>query len=263
MTSGHEQQYTAPPELELNLELEGEQASVPETEAAIERRRAVRPTRPKLPGFKGYIRRLTDSLINRLGSGWQSWTILTVTISGTIILLWWSLAFRTHHLDQNFDLIADLTERRNTFSKLLTKWSHEDLNQLRTRVSNAESRVFPDYEKLASWINSQAYAAEQLNLTMRYSMAAPQSSEIAQVAEIPIEIQITTKQAIQKQSYLRMLEFIKSIVDDQWHIEIVSAVMHGQGSNVNSLSSTFRIWVRDLQSPSATPGTQPDAEFTQ
>ena len=263
MTGIQNQQPVDTSELSLKLELEIEPEANPEPAYQDERRRTARPVRSKAGGYKGYIRKFTDSLVGKIGSGWQGWTVLSAIICGASMLLGWSLAYRTHHLDQNFELIAALTERRTVFSELLTKWSHEDLNKLRTRVSNAESRVFPGYEKLAAWLNSQAIAADQLGMDMRYTMQPPQPSQIAQVAEIPIEIQITTKELNHGQSYLSMLEFIKSVVDDQWHIDIASALMNGQGNGAGNLTSTIRVWVRDLQLPVALSDTDINEKFTQ
>ncbi len=263
MISTQNQLPHKPSEPEMTLELEVELEPSPTAETPVDRRVRQRPARPQVTGIKGYIRHLTDSLVSLAGSGWQGWCILWLIICSALALLCWSLIFRTQYLEENVNLMANLSERRTVFSELLTEWSHDDLNQLRARVSNAESRVFPSYEVLAEWLSNLAVAADQLKLVLRYTMTPAESSKLEQVAEIPIEIYVSPKTANGRYTYLQMLEFAKRLIDDRWHIEIISALMQGQGDSANNLTAAIRIWVRDLQIAPTNTGMEADAELTQ
>ncbi len=214
-------------------------------EKPVERRRNRRPDKRGSSRFRSIFRSQTDHIVSKVGSGWLGLTALVLSALLAVALLVWSVGYRVKVLDTNMTLAIEHTQREAERDRLLEKWSQYDLKEIQQHVSNAENKVFTDYATLAFWLNRQAVAAEQLSLNLRYTMGDASPSNMQSVAEITIDIHITAKKAVARQSYLRTLEFIRSMIDDRWHLEIASAKMNSAGKGVSSMSAVLHVWVHD------------------
>ena len=255
MSESEQLQLEKIPDLDFEFDFFGEEEVIPE-------RRNKERFRPEFQGINGFLRTVTDNIVNRVNSSRIGWVSLVSIIIMAVILLLWSLTFRLQHLGDNFELVSELSGRRSEFAELLAKLSHDDVMNIREKLSDAEISIFPGYGRLAEWLNQQANLAEQFGLDMRYTMAEKTDSYINNVVELPIEIHIRSSDSVLSHSYLHIMQFIKSMVDDQWHLEIVSAAMNGQGQGPSNLTTTIRVWVRELK-PTDTPELALENENTE
>lgn len=249
-------------ELELSPEENFESAIITTTENMIEdadegatdteiesskiqtERRHKPRTRPQPKGLRGFIRRIINKLVKQLDSGWKGWLPLGAIITISLIIIWWSMIFRMHMLDASYNLASEHNKQLEKFAQLMEQWSHIEITSLQERVSSAESRVFHDYTRLANWLSLQAKSAGELQLTMHYTMHPAQASRINNVREIPIDIRINAQQN-NTHVYLAMLEFIKTMIDDQWHLEIHNALIQSDDIGANNMVISIYVWVHD------------------
>lgn len=213
-----------------------------------ERRRNQR-VKPQIKGLKGMMLRITDRLVKKLDSGLKGWLLLGGIIVLSLGLIGWSLSFRMHLLDDNYNLAAEHSGRLEKLDQLMLKWSEVEVTHLQARVSSAENRVFHDYTRLANWLHLKANAAEQLKLNMRYTLHPAQPSKINNVSEVPLDLQIHAQDG-NTLVYLAMLEYIKSIINDQWHLEIRNALMQSNDKGVSDMALSIYVWVLN---PDITP----------
>lgn len=242
MIEGSNDQSDVIPDLDLEIDFDSD-ADLP---SRIERRKHERP-KPRLSGYRVRARNIVDHIVKLIDSSWVGVLGLISIIGIAVALLWWTLGPRADKLDHRFELVELLSARKTEFSQLLAKLSQPEYKNLRERVSKAEISIFPDYARLAGWLSEQSRIAKGFSLSMLYTMKAAEPSNIANVSEQPIEMEIVANKSGLKNSYLRMLEFTKRMVDDQWHLEITNASMSSDGVGVSSFMIAIRVWVRDKE----------------
>lgn len=216
-----------------------------ESSARLERRRTPR-SKYKVLSLVGRFRDKIDKIVLLVDSGWRGWVVFLVVVSLSLLLMWWSIKHRIGLLSSNYSLRSELIERQAEYDTLLAIWSQDELKKIREQVNNADKdRVFPDYAKLAYWLHNQAFLAEQLSLNMRYIMNPAIPSKIKNISEVPIEIYMNAQDQVSRQAYIRMLKFIRNMIDDHWHLEIVNTVVTSEGSGAESMTLLIRLWVHD------------------
>ena len=199
-----------------------------------------RPSSPRL-----LIYRLMNGLVDRVQGSPLGMTCLVAILVGSLTVIWYSMTQRGGLISQGHEVVAERGRVGLHLEELRNKVSQRDLGVVMASVSQAESQVFADYQQLAQWLSDRHDYAENLSLNFRYTLGDAAPSQVKNMLEVPISIQVAVARESADIGYLRVLEFLKNVVDSRWHVEIISAAMVGEAAGVNEMRAKLKVWVHE------------------
>lgn len=230
-------------ELQLADELPWKDLPEADAQSDYERRKQRRYQSPKT-AFRIRIQRFLNAIVYRIYASrlWQVGFALVSIVS--LALIWFSATQRIQHIDDTYADLTSLGQVETELLKIREIWSAEKMQSIADNVLNADKRrVFTDFQGLAIWLRQKGQYADQLGLRFSYSLGEGRSSRIDDMLELPIKVVLTTKEAQDDQTYLRMLEFLRKAVSTLYYAEIVAASLESKGEGVTQTVATLRVWV--------------------
>ena len=189
------------------------------------------------------IYRLLNGLVDRLQGSRVGSALLVVAIVGSLAVIWFSLTQRGALITQGHAVAAERDHVAMHLDELRQALEQRDLGTVMENVSQAESRVFTDYQQLAEWLAAQHRYAERLALNFRYTLGEASPSQVKNMLEVPIAMQVAVAGETAGLGYLSILEFLKNVIDARWYVEIVSAALVGEAIGVNEMRADLKVWV--------------------
>lgn len=231
--------------MELQLADEVPWKDLPEADAQsdYERRKVRRYKNPKT-AFRIRVQRFLNAIVYRIyaSRGWQVGFAMVSIAS--LALIWFSATQRIQKIDDVYTDLTALGQVETELLKIREIWSAEKMQSIADNVENADKRrVFTDFQGLANWLRQKREYADQLGLSFSYSLGEGRSSRIDDMLELPIKIVLTTKEAQNDRTYLRMLEFLRKAVSTLYYVEIVEAALESKGEGVTQTVAMLRVWV--------------------
>lgn len=208
----------------------------------LERRLEPRPEPPQ-PHLAPRTRRFIDAVAEKIDASWIGWLLYSLTSLIAVAYIVWTLVIHTTAVREDHTKMVELADLERTYVALTDQFSRDELRELLDKISTAERSVFPDYAKLAGWLSRQADAARTLDLNLSYVMLDTVPAQIKNVAEVPIELTLVPLEGHESGAYLRMLGYLRGLVDATEHLEITDASLRGNGRTAERLESTIHIWV--------------------
>lgn len=207
-----------------------------------ERRKAPRPEPPP-PSLSPRMRQLVDWNVERIESSWTGWPVFLAICALCVGFIYWNMTTRIELFDATYELISERADLERQFDELTEHYSRDELRKLLDRISSAESSIFADYSSLAAWLAAQASAARDQDLTLTYVMHEAVAAQIKGVGEVPITLNVRPEEGRDEAIYQRMLNFLREMVGNRWHLEIIDAAVASDGRAIISLDTTIHVWV--------------------
>lgn len=231
--------------IELQLSDEVPWKDVAETEAQTDyERRSTRRYKAPKTAFRIRVQRFLNAIVYRIYASrlWQVGFAMVALIS--VAMIWFSATQRIKLIDDTYTDLMEIGKLETDLLQIRQVWSAEKMQEIADNVRNADKRrVFTDFQGLAIWLRQKGEYAEQLGLSFAYSLGEGRSSRIDDMLELPIEVVLTTSDAQDEQTYLRMLEFLRKTVSTLFYVEIVEASLESQGEGVTKTQAVLRVWV--------------------
>lgn len=212
----------------------------PMTAQPIERRQL---RRPRLSG-RFQLQSWLNATARYMYQSRLATTLFLVVQVSALGLIAWTLGERASLIDYAY---TEVTRREALEAKRLrlgARWSAEELESVQNGISQAERRVFADHARLARWLHEQHRYARQLGLDFTYRLTDGHPSQIKNVLELPIVIELRVDPEFDGQAYPLMLEFLRNLVGTNWYVNVRHAGITGRGNGDRKLAAELRVWVR-------------------
>ena len=85
----------------------------------------------------------------------------------------------------------------------------------------------------------------QLSLDMKYQLKPQLPTKLIGVIQVPISMDINVLPGNADKSYLRMLEFMRGLIDEAYYLEISESILKSNGKGVQSMNLLINIWLKD------------------
>jgi hypothetical protein len=189
------------------------------------------------------MRQIVDWHAERIESSVLGWLIYAVVCIACIAFIYWNMTARFETFDATYELISERATLERKYEALTEHYSREELRKLLDQISSAETSIFRDYASLATWLASQAEAAQRQNLLLSYVMHDTVAAQIKDVGEVPITLSVRPRQDMDADTYQRLLNFLGEMVGTRWHLEITDVLVTSDGRSIQSLDTTVHVWV--------------------
>ena len=190
------------------------------------------------------IYRLLNSLVDRVQGSRFGLVVLIAVMAISAAVIGYSMTQRGALIHLGYELAAEREHVAAVLDELRLRVATQNLNDVMAGIVQAESRLFPDYHQLAGWLSAQHDYANRLSLDFRYTLGDPSASQVKNVLEVPIAIQVTVTPETGPLGYLAMLEFLKAVIDAHWYVEIDSATLAGEADGASEMNANVQVWVR-------------------
>jgi len=183
----------------------------------------------------------------------------------------WSISARMPILHDSIQLQSEMNMLKFDLDELRSLWSEDELHELEQPLSKAQSRIFDDLPALARWLRAKSSYAARLGMDMTYLTQAPRSTHLEQTYSLPVEMTLKVRSGLADKAYIRVLEFIRSLIDENLHLEIAGNELKSDGRGVKQIRLNINVWVRDANSiagenamtPSENKSVNSDVPFVQ
>ncbi len=208
-----------------------------------ERRRAVRAPKQEVKGRLRYQLKL-DSIGKYIFETNIGRVIFSIILALSVWLLIWEFSFRLDFLENNITRNSENGELMSELELLQSQWSEDDLQKIERNIKKAESKIFNSVPSLAGWLNSKNSAASQLGFILKYNMGSAHKVDVDGTYAMPVSFDLHAKNK-SKNIYIKALTFIRSIIDENRRLEIVSTEFVAEKQGVRHFSLTINLWVKD------------------
>ncbi len=212
------------------------------SEQSDERRRFSR-RKPVNKGLYGFTRHATDRIVDVVIKRPTARLLLAALLISSIGAVWWAFHYRISSLDYSQELVAERAQLIEHLDDLKHQWSAERVGEVLTQINQAESRLFSDYKDLAAWLRDEYELAVAFGLVMQYQLDPAIPTRVRGVVDVPISLDVITP-TTDDTSYLKVMEFVKSLVEQDHYLEVRGATASSNGSGLQSLQLNLHVWVR-------------------
>ncbi|MEM7284003.1 MAG: hypothetical protein AAF438_20540, partial [Pseudomonadota bacterium] len=160
----------------------------------------------------------------------------------SLVAVWWVFQNRIGDLEYSQELVAQRAQVLERLKELNGIWSRERVDEVLSKIDQAETRLFSDYPSLAAWLRDNHKLATAFGLVMQYQLDATVSARVRGVLEVPIELKVTVP-ATDDTSYLKVMEFVKSLVEQKYYLEVRGATATSNGDGLKEMALDLRVWL--------------------
>ena len=212
------------------------------TEQPDERRRFSRK-KPVHKGLYGITRFATDFIVDIVIKRPTARLLLAALLISSIAAVWWAFHYRITSLEYSQELVAERAQLIEHLDDLQHQWSAERVGEVLAQINQAESRIFTDYKDLAAWLRDEYELAVAFGLVMQYQLDPAIPTRVRGVVDVPISLDVITP-TTDDTSYLKVMEFVKSLVEQDHYLEVRGATANSNGAGLQSLQLNLHVWVR-------------------
>lgn len=225
--------------------------TVARTVGYFDRRRDTRPDSPA-PSRTLAIQLFTDVIAKFLFATQIRASIFVGLQLLFVALIVWSVVFRYDGLANPEIKQQELANLRLQLDDLKSQWSDAELEKIESNLSQAQARVFEDFTSFASWLRGKARFAEQLDMVMTYRIGKYQHTRLLDTVSLPVYMSLKMKSENADDSYIRSLEFVRSLIDENLRVEIYGNEIKSSKKGITSVDLSIYIWVRGIESMNTT-----------
>ena len=236
-----------------------DEANMPD-DAPLFRRKSVRSPQLK-PSLRLYFVLLTDKLAKNIIQSPAKIGLVLCVFTMSLTLSYWSLFIRLSSLDETLLEADQLVHLQSQLENLKTHWSKSEIKEIEDSIVKAQARIFDNFPSLASWLNKKYRFAEGLGLHMSYNMQQQKRTDLEKTLSLPLEITLKVKPGITDKVYMRTQKFIRSLVDENLHLEIAGNEIRSDGANIQQVTLDINVWVRGSTTISTAEQSDSDEMF--
>lgn len=170
--------------------------------------------------------------------------IFIILFMSLIGLSYWTLTTRMHTFDNNLFLLREKNRLLEELQNLTANWSEEDLQKIEKSISDEQAKIFDDLPSLARWLRIKGDYAQTLGLHMSYKIQDKQSTKIENTYSLPVNIVLRVEPSQDSSAYLRVLEYIHSLIGENRHLEIDGNEVISSGKEIVMVKIDIHLWVR-------------------
>lgn len=174
-----------------------------------------------------------------------------------IALFIWSVTTRMPILHDSIQLHTEMDMLQYELDNMKAQWSEEELRELEKQLSKAQNRIFDDLPALAKWLKSKSSYAGRLGMDMTYLTRQPRNTHLEQTFSLPVQMTLKVRSGLADKAYIRVLEFIRSLIDENLHLEIAGNELKSDGKGVKQIKLYINVWVRDVNAIAGTSASAP------
>ncbi|PCI09357.1 MAG: hypothetical protein COB77_00110 [Gammaproteobacteria bacterium] len=152
---------------------------------------------------------------------------------------------RLSSLDQSLSSAEELGNLQFELVELKKHWSKNELQKIEESIIKAQATIFADFPALAGWLSQKSNFANKLGLVMTYNLKHQELTELEQTFSIPLEMILKVKPGVTDKVYSRTLNFVRSLVDENLHIDIAGNELKSDGNIIQQVKLDINVWVRD------------------
>ena len=212
-------------------------------DAPLFRRKSVRSQLPK-PSLQLYFVLLTDKLAKNIIQSPVKIGLVLCVFTMSLLLIYWSLFIRMSSLDEALLGADQLVDLQSQLVDLKTHWSESEIKEIEDSIAKAQAKIFDDFPSLANWLIKKHRFAEDLGLDMSYNMRQQKLTDLEKTLSLPLEITLKVKPGATDKVYMRTQKFIRSLVDENLHLEIAGNEIRSDGKNIQQVTLDMNVWVR-------------------
>lgn len=208
-------------------------------------RRVQRRYKPPKPSIKMFFLLLFDKTALTLFSRKGPLIIIAIVFTLACTSILWSLYVRLPSINQSVDLLNQQQSVQSNLDQLKSTISAEELKLIEQRISQAQSRIFDSFPEFAKWLMNKSEFAKKLELNMSYRLLSHENTSLNDVIAVTTEIDLQVKQDTAEKAYVRLLAFIRSFIDENWHLEILGNQFNSQGKGITTMTLRISVWLKD------------------
>jgi hypothetical protein len=157
---------------------------------------------------------------------------------------YWSLKPRMYTFTNNLFLLKEKNRLLKELHELTANWSEKELQQIEKSISDEQARIFDDLPSLARWLKLKGDYAKTLGLHMSYTIQDKQNTKIEKTYSLPVNIILRIEPSQDNSAYLRVLEYIHSLIGENRHLEIDGNEIISSGKEIVQVKLDIHLWVR-------------------
>lgn len=191
-----------------------------------------------------HIQLLVDKLAKKIFKSLIAKILFSILILACCAMIYWSLEKRMNLFDNNLLLLKDRNLLQNEFQNLASRWSEKELKEIEQKIADEEAQIFEDLPSLAQWLYSKSQYAETLGLEMQYKISPYKETKISGTFSLPIKITLNVLPESKQIAYLRILEYMRSLINENRHLEIDSNEIVSVENKISTANLDIHLWVR-------------------
>jgi len=149
-----------------------------------------------------------------------------------------------HIFNNNLFLLKEKNRLLEELQSLTTNWSEKDLQKIEKSISDEQARIFDDLPSLAHWLRLKSNYAKTLGLNMSYKIQDKKNTKIEKTYSLPVNIILKVEPSKENSAYLRVLEYIHSLIGENRHLEIDGNEIISSGKEIVLVKLDISLWVR-------------------
>lgn len=209
-----------------------------------ERRQDHRPRPPK-PSIRMFFILIFDKLASAIfGRKWSLVLAVFMFLVATATIFW-SLYIRLPVINDVKVLLSKRADANLRLETIQASISKQELQSIEQRISQAQSRIFDSFPDFATWLITKTSLAKKLGFKMDYSIKGQKKTTINEIIAVSTQIDLTVNENLKDKSYVRLLTFLRSFIDENWHLEISGNQIQGQGQGMNKMTMMLSVWLKD------------------
>ncbi len=216
------------------------------------RERRSPPDRKKLEdlGKVQYLKRQFDMFCLSICSSKVGKAACLLAALLSIGLLVWSHQVRLGKIALVDTRVAERDDLQYEFDALLRQWQAEKYQQLHAEVDDYYRHIFPDYRKLADWIEEQTVAASDMGMEMSYVMSNPVVVErMNDIVEVRLNMRLKRDGLPADRTYVGSLSFLQMLLKEDWRLDFKSVRMRADDTGVDEVEANISLWIRQNRKP--------------
>lgn len=208
-----------------------------------ERRDKDRPA-PLAKNKRLYLQLLVDKFAKRIFSSIIGKLIFSILFIICFLVIYWSFINRINLFNNNLSLLKERNLLQSELQELSSLWSEKELKKIEQKIADEEAQIFDDLPSLAEWLYQKSIYAKTLGLEMQYNISQYKETKIAGTFSLPIKIRLNVLPASKHIAYLRILEYMRSLINENRHLEIDSNQIISTENQLSAANLDIHLWVR-------------------
>ncbi len=194
-----------------------------------------------LTGSKRIVQKLANAAF---ATPLRTAAMLTL-MAGSIAVVIWNLGYRLTVFDTLVEVEVQKNALESELNAMRNKLSKIDPQELESKISVENSRVFRGFPQAAAWIQQLDERAQKFQLSFNYEVEPTRASPIPDVLEMPIVFHIHNVEEGVDSAFSDIMQFIGTLVADRWHLDSLTTQATGTGDSLKELHVRAVVWVRD------------------
>ncbi len=157
----------------------------------------------------------------------------------------WSVYYRLPSIGQSSSLINHQMRLHNELEALKGNWTEAELQKIEENISREQAKIFEGFPTFANWLKRKGEYANQLGLDMNYRLNEQEHTRLDDIISVAMKINLKVRTTVADKAYGRLLEFMRSLIDENRHLEIAGNELRSDGKGAKTMSLNIVVWLKD------------------